>query len=122
MNFEDFIWSPADHDGTRYLYSARDLQKVLGYSQWQSFEKVVLSAANNLWMFDDMDTTEHFRGGGEQVTRKDGIKGRKRLNFWLTREACCLTVMRAGINSQGAKDAKEYVKSNYPELVWEEED
>lgn len=122
MRFEDFIWFPADHNGARDLYSARDLQKVLGYSQWSSFEKVVLSAANNLWMFDDIETTEHFQGGEEQVMRKDGIKGRKRFNFWLTREACCLTVLRAGINSQEAKDAKEYVRSSYPELVWEKED
>ena len=76
-------------DGSEY-WSARELAKILGYSQWQKFKNAIAkaqtSAKNSGYEVDD-----HFTRVGEMVTIGSGAR-REVEDYYLSRYACYLLI------------------------------
>ena len=59
--------------GAEY-WSARDLQPLLGYSQWRRFEDVVQRAVTSCQQ-SNSEPTYHFADAGKMVTLGSGSEG-----------------------------------------------
>ena len=84
-SFEDI--KHIKEDGVEFWY-ARELQKVLNYSEWRKFEGVIKKAeisCNN----SGIDSSDHFVGIDKMVQIGSGAK-RKQQDYELTRYACYL--------------------------------
>ena len=76
-----------DEDGNEYWY-ARELQKVLEYTQWRKFEGVI-NKAINACKASNYEVSNHFAGAGKIVSI--GSKTKRELNdYKLSRYACYL--------------------------------
>ena len=76
-----------DEDGNEYWY-ARELQKVLEYTQWRKFEGVI-NKAINACKASNYEVSDHFAGAGKMVSI--GSKTQRELNdYKLSRYACYL--------------------------------
>ena len=73
--------------GAEY-WSARDLQILLGYSQWRRFEEAITRAIASCTQSGN-DPTHHFAGAGKMVTLGSGSQ-REVPDFHLSRFACYL--------------------------------
>ena len=76
-----------DENGVEFWY-ARELQKVLNYSEWRKFEGVIKKAeisCNN----SGIDSSDHFVGIDKMVQIGSGAE-RKQQDYELTRYACYL--------------------------------
>lgn len=92
--------------GTDFWY-ARDLQKSLGYTRWENFEKVVLKAIDNCKTVD-ADAATHF----VEVDRVAGLgKGAKReITDWaISRYGAYLVA----VNADSAKPDVAYIKNYF---------
>ena len=76
-----------DENGNEYWY-ARELQKVLEYTQWRKFEGVI-NKAINACKASNYKVSNHFAGTGKMVSI--GSKTQRELNdYKLSRYACYL--------------------------------
>ena len=74
-------------DGVEFWY-ARELQKVLNYSEWRKFEGVIKKAEISC-INSGIDSSDHFVGIDKMVQIGSGAK-RKQQDYELTRYACYL--------------------------------
>lgn len=77
----------ANQHGAEY-WSARDLQPLLGYSQWRRFEEAVQRAITSCQQSGN-DPAYHFAGAGKLIEHGKGGK-REVPDFHLSRVACYL--------------------------------
>ncbi len=76
-----------DENGNEYWY-AREIQKVLEYTEWRKFEGVI-NKAINACKASNYDTSDHFVGADKMVSI--GSKTQRKLNdYKLSRYACYL--------------------------------
>nr|MBP3259084.1 DNA damage-inducible protein D [Bacilli bacterium] len=86
--FEDI--KHVDDDGNEYWY-ARELQKILEYSQWRRFESTIIKARESC-IAGKYNISDHFANVGKMV--KIGSNTDRRLvDYKLSRYACYLIVM-----------------------------
>lgn len=85
QSFEDL--KKANQHGAEY-WSARDLQPLLGYSQWRRFEEAIKRAATSCETSGN-DPSHHFAGAGKMVGLGSGAE-REIQDFHLSRFACYL--------------------------------
>ena len=84
-SFEDI--KHIDENGVEFWY-ARELQKVLNYSEWRKFEGVIKKAEISC-KNSEIDSSDHFVGIDKMVQIGSGAK-RKQQDYKLTRYACYL--------------------------------
>lgn len=82
-NFEDL--KKINEHGKEY-WSARDLQPLLGYSKWQTFENAIQKAMKSCEASGNKQQN-HFAGVGKMVSIGSGVK-RETGDFQLSRFAC----------------------------------
>ena len=106
-----FVSSPFDairhQDGEREYWLARELAKILGYRNWQNFEKVV-AKAKIACEFNGHPVSGEFY---ETTTkRKVGSKGGSEdiREIQLTRYACYMIVLAADSSKKIVSHAKDY--------------
>ena len=88
--FEDIKYT--DEKGNEYWY-ARELQKVLGYSQWRRFEEAV-NKAKIACEKSGYDINDHFANAGKMIKIAKGAR-RQILDYKLSRYACYLIVQNS---------------------------
>ena len=79
-----------DEDGNEYWY-ARELQKVLEYSQWRRFESTIIKAKESC-EGSKYKVSDHFANVGKMVEIGSNTK-RNLIDYKLSRYACYLIVM-----------------------------
>lgn len=114
-NFNNTLFDSIKHidsNGKEY-WEARELQKVLEYSQWRNFEQVInkakISCENSkysvLYHFADVSkmvkigVSEHFAGISKTIYMPKGAK-RCIKNYFLSRYACYLIVQNGDPNKE----------------------
>lgn len=80
-----------DEDGIEY-WEARELQKVLEYSQWIRFKKLIIRAMNACKL-SNYNTIDHFAEIGKIVNT--GVTTKNIEDFKLSRYICYLIVQNA---------------------------
>ncbi len=96
QNQPNFVSSPFDAirhvDGNHEFWMARELSKLLGYSQWKNFEQVI-AKAKIACEFNGHAVNQEFHETTKQ--RKVGAKGGKApiRDVELTRYACYMIVL-----------------------------
>lgn len=107
----NFVASPFDalryQDGEREYWLARELSKVLGYSKWENFEKVIVKA-KVACEYNGHPVQDEFREITK--TRKVGSRGGNTglREIQLTRYACYMIVLAADSSKPIVSHAKDY--------------
>ncbi len=107
----NFVSSPFDAirhvDGNREFWKARELSKLLGYSRWENFEKVI-AKAKIACEYNGRPVETEFRETTKQ--RKVGTKGGKAdiRDVELTRYACYMLVLSSDSAKPIVSLAKDY--------------
>ncbi len=107
----NFVSSPFDAirhvDGNREFWMARELSKLLGYSQWKNFEQVI-AKAKIACEFNGHAVNQEFHETTKQ--RKVGAKGGKApiRDVELTRYACYMIVLSSDSAKPIVSLAKDY--------------
>lgn len=101
-NFEDFINTA---DGIEFWY-ARDLQNLLGYTDWKNFKRV-LSKAKEACINAHQDVADHFSDVGKMVTLGSGSE-REIPDTMLTRYACYLIAQNGDPRKEEIAFAQSY--------------
>ena len=91
--------------GSEY-WSARDLQPLLGYSQWRRFEEAINRAITSCGQSGN-NPDYHFAGAGKPIT---GGKGAVQIvgDFHLSRFACYLIAQNGDPRKQEIAEAQKY--------------
>jgi DNA-damage-inducible protein D len=91
--------------GSEY-WSARDLQPLLGYSQWRRFEEAINRAMTSCGQSGN-NPDYHFAGAGKPIT---GGKGAVQIvgDFHLSRFACYLIAQNGDPRKQEIAEAQKY--------------
>ena len=84
-SFEDI--KHIDKNGTEFWY-ARELQRILDYTEWRKFENVICKA-KKACKNSNMNVFDHFVDVDKMVEIGSGAK-RKQIDYKLTRYACYL--------------------------------
>ena len=102
-----------DEDGNEYWY-ARELQKVLEYTEWRKFVGIIKKAMNACKVSDYM-ISEHFVGADKMINLGKGGQ-RKVSDYKLSRYACYLIAKNGGTMPEDLptpdKSLKELEKEN----------
>lgn len=101
--------------GTEY-WSARNLQKLLGYVDWRNFHDAMERAAVSCKSVG-IEPANHFVGFTNMVAIGSGAK-RKYDDFWLSRFACYLVAMNGDTGNERVAAAQQYfaIKTREQEL------
>jgi DNA-damage-inducible protein D len=91
--------------GAEY-WSARDLQPMLGYSQWRRFEQAVERAITSCKQSGN-DPDHHFAGAGKMVELGSG-SAREVVDFHLSRFACYLIAQNGDPRKPEIAQAQKY--------------
>jgi len=91
--------------GAEY-WSARDLQGLLGYSQWRRFEEAIARATTSCEKSGN-DASHHFAGAGKLVALGSGSI-REVPDFNLSRFACYLIAQNGDPRKQEIAEAQKY--------------
>lgn len=94
-----------DKNGIEY-WSARDLQKVLGYSKWSNFENVIDRAKTSCQTFGK-PVNSHFADIGKMVDN-GGVAPQIIKDYQLTRYACYLIAQNADAKKKIVAFAQAY--------------
>lgn len=94
-----------DENGIEY-WSARDLQKVLGYSKWSNFENVIDRAKTSCQTFGK-PVNSHFADIGKMVDN-GGVAPQFIKDYQLTRYACYLIAQNADAKKKIVAFAQAY--------------
>lgn len=92
-------------DGTEY-WLARELQHLLGYTEWRKFEGVILKAKESCKTSGFIES-HHFVGSDKIV--KAGVTSKKIIDYMLTRYACYLIAQ----NGDSRKDEIAFAQSYF---------
>ncbi|MCL2566562.1 MAG: DNA damage-inducible protein D [Alphaproteobacteria bacterium] len=120
--FEDLegIWQ-FDENGIEFIY-ARDLQKILNYTDWRNFE-LVIDKAKISCKGNNINVLDHFVGVNKMV--KIGSNAARELeDYKLTRYACYLTAQNGDSRKEEIAFAQNYfaVQTRNFELVMQRKD
>ena len=94
-----------DEEGREYWY-ARELQKILQYSEWRKFEGVI-SKAKKACENSGIDTFDHFVGAAKMVEIGSGAE-REQMDYKLTRYACYLIAQNGDSRKKVIATAQTY--------------
>ena len=116
--FEDI--KHIDEVGNEY-WEARELQEVLGYSQWRRFNDVI-EKAKNACINSNNCALDHFANVGKMVKTADSVRiiG----NYKLSRYACYLITQNADSRKKEIALAQTYfaIQTRKQELIKKEYD
>ena len=101
------------------FWYARDLMKLLGYTEWRNFEKAILRAVESC-RTSQIEPTHHFVEVNKMVNLGSGAK-RKVKDYMLTRYACYLIAMNGDTSKEEIAFAQGYfaVQTRKQELIEE---
>jgi len=108
----DFATSPfdaicqTDEQGNEY-WSARDLYKILGYTQWRNFQSVVVKRAMKACEENGRDVSDHFVQSYKVIQHGKG-SAQSAVDIRLSRYAAYLTVMNGDPNMPIVAMGQEY--------------
>lgn len=107
---DDFVSSPFDalrhEENGREFWLARELSKVLGYSLWQNFEKVI-AKAKIACKYNRQNVDDHFIEINKTIPMPKGATKRIR-DVQLSRYACYLVVLSGDSTKPIIAHAKSY--------------
>jgi DNA-damage-inducible protein D len=103
QSFEDL--KQANDHGAEY-WSARDLQPLLGYSQWRRFEDAIKRALTSCEQSGN-DPAYHFAGAGKMVELGSGSQ-RALADYQLSRFACYLIAQNGDPRKPEIAQAQKY--------------
>ena len=108
-----------DEDGNEYWY-ARELQKVLEYTEWRKFVGIIKKAINACKVSDYM-ISEHFVGADKMINLGKGGQ-RKVSDYKLSRYACYLIAQNGDSRKKVIALAQTYfaIQTRKQELLEEE--
>ena len=108
-----------DDDGNEYWY-ARELQKVLEYTQWRKFNGVIEKAMNTC-KASNYVVLDHFAGAGKMINLGKGGQ-REVLDYKLSRYACYLIAQNGDSRKKVIALAQTYfaIQTRKQELLEEE--
>ena len=111
MSAEISIFDDIRHDDTsREFWSARELQKILGYASWDKFQNAINRAQKS---FATSEVTkyynikDHFRQVGKMVTLGSGAR-RELIDFELSKYACYLIAQNGDPDKPEIAQAQAY--------------
>jgi DNA-damage-inducible protein D len=111
MSAEISIFDDIRHDDTsREFWSARELQKILGYASWGKFQNAINRAQKS---FATSEVTryynikDHFRQVGKMVTLGSGAR-RELIDFELSKYACYLIAQNGDPDKPEIAQAQAY--------------
>lgn len=111
MSAEISIFDDIRHDDTsREFWSARELQKILGYASWGKFQNAIKRAQKS---FATSEVTkyynikDHFRQVGKMVTLGSGAR-RELIDFELSKYACYLIAQNGDPDKPEIAQAQAY--------------
>ena len=110
-----------DENGNEY-WEARELQKVLKYTQWRRFENVVIKA-KMACENSNINIVDHFANVGKMVRIGSGAK-RKQEDYKLSRYACYLIAQNGDTRKEVIALAQTYfaIQTRKMELIQKEYD
>ena len=103
QTFEDI--KHIDENGVEYWY-ARELQKVLDYTEWRKFENVI-NKAKKACEKSNFDMNDHF-GDADKMVRIGSGANRKQKDYKLTRYACYLIAQNGDPRKEVIATAQTY--------------
>ena len=114
-NFEDYVHKK---DGVEYWF-ARDLQNLLGYSEWRKFSGVI-SKAKEACRHVENNVLDHFVEVAKKVKLGSGA-GREIQDYMLTRYACYLIAQNGDSRKEEIAFAQSYfaIQTRKQELIEE---